>query len=339
MGKGSRMRDARARFGVVVAILGALALAGCAETELLVNTAKQAKGEQPRSPGTYKVGSPYQIGGVWYYPKEDWDYVETGIASWYGPGFHGRSTANGEYFDENEVTAAHRTLPLPSVVRVTNLANGRSLVVRVNDRGPFAHGRIIDLSRRSAQLLGFDVQGTAKVKVEVVPGDSRREQMIARGQTPGVQVASAAGSAPAPTAVPPPPVQVTGLAAPTGAASAPARGPSDTPPPVRSQPTGPSSGATAALAAGGPPPGTVETVPVRPTDIWIQVGSFESRDNAHKLSTRMRSFGPARVQEAAVAGKTFYRVRIGPVTEVAAADQVLERVIAAGYPGSRIIVD
>lgn len=331
------MRHPRAALGVAVAFLGAFALAGCAETELLVNTAKQAKGDQPRSAGTYKVGSPYQIGGVWYYPKDDWDYAETGIASWYGPGFHGRSTANGETFDENDVTAAHRTLPLPSVVRVTNLANGRSLVVRVNDRGPFAHGRIIDLSRRSAQLLGFDLQGTAKVRVEIVPGDSRREQMIARGDAAGVQVASASGSAPAPTAVPPPPVQVTGLAAPTGAASAPPPRPaSGLAAAARSQPA---SGAATALATGGPPPGTVETVPVRPTDIWIQIGSFGSRDNAQRLSTRMRSFGPSRVQEATVAGKTFYRVRIGPVAEVAAADQVLERVIAAGYPGSRIIVE
>lgn len=330
------MRQPRAVLGLAVAILSAMALAGCAETELLVNTAKQAKGEQVRSTGSYKIGSPYQINGVWYYPKEDWEYVETGIASWYGPGFHGRSTANGETFDENEVTAAHRTLPLPSIARVTNLANGRSLVVRVNDRGPFAHGRIIDLSRRSAQLLGFDLQGTAKVRVEIVPGDSRREQMIARGETPGVMLASAGGSAPAPTAVPPPPVQVAGLAAPSGAASAPPRIGA----PVATPATRPAGGdAATRLSHGGPPPGTMETVPVGPSEIWIQVGSFESRENAQRLSHRMRSFGPARVQDAAVAGKTFYRVRIGPMAEVGTADQVLERVIAAGYPGSRIIVD
>ncbi|HEY9568403.1 MAG TPA: SPOR domain-containing protein, partial [Thalassobaculum sp.] len=93
------------------------------------------------------------------------------------------------------------------------------------------------------------------------------------------------------------------------------------------------------VATAGTPTGTVETVPVGPTDIWIQVGSFESRGNAGNLSRRMRSFGPAQIQEAAVAGKTFYRVRIGPMSEVAAADGVLERVIAAGYPGSRIIVE
>src|SRR5690606_24074845 len=176
---------------------------------------------------------------------------------------------------------------------------------RVNDRGPFAHGRIIDLSRRSTQLLGFDVQGTAKVRVELIPADSRHEQMIARGETPGIMVASAAAAAPVPPAVPSPPVQVTGLAAPTGAASAPPRRSSTAP----AHPT--AAGAPAVtVASAGTPTGTVDTVPVRPTDIWIQVGSFESRGNAGNLSQRMRSFGPAQIQAAEVAGKTFYRVRI-----------------------------
>src|SRR5215510_5128351 len=93
----------------------------------------------------YKVGNPYQIAGVWYYPKEQPDYDQTGIASWYGPNFHGRLTANGEVFDSNQISAAHPTLPMPVNVRVTNLDNGRSIVVRINDRGPFVRGRIIDL--------------------------------------------------------------------------------------------------------------------------------------------------------------------------------------------------
>ena len=162
----------------------ALVLAGCAETELLVHTAKTAKSHSADtgSKGRYKVGNAYQIKGVWYYPKEEWDYAETGIASWYGPGFHGKSTANGEVFDENALTAAHRTLPMPSIVRVTNLDNGRSIVVRVNDRGPFAHGRIIDMSRRSAQLLGFMNKGTAKVRVELMESESLQERAAARGE-------------------------------------------------------------------------------------------------------------------------------------------------------------
>lgn len=334
------MRHPHAGLGLVVVLAGALALAGCAETEFLVNTAKQAKDSgRPVSTGSYKVGSPYQIGGVWYYPKEEWDYVESGIASWYGPGFHGRSTANGEVFDENDVTAAHRTMPLPSIARVTNLGNGRSLVVRVNDRGPFAHGRIIDLSRRSAQLLGFEIQGTAKVRVEILPEESRREQTIARGGAAGPVLASAAPTtvaAPAPAAVPSPPVKVTRLDAPNGAAAAPNN--SRVAAPTAPRPAGGVS-ATASIGAGGPPPGTIEIVPVSASDIWIQVGAFENSDNAWRLSTRMRSFGPAKVQVAEVAGRNFHRVRIGPMAEVDAADRVLEQVIAAGFPGARIIVD
>ncbi|MEQ8397272.1 septal ring lytic transglycosylase RlpA family protein [Thalassobaculum sp.] len=328
----------RVTVGVAMALIAALALGGCAETEFLANTAKQAKGTKSSSVGTYKVGNPYQIGGVWYYPKEDWEYVETGIASWYGPGFHGRSTANGETFDENDVTAAHRTLPLPSVVRVTNLTNGRALVVRVNDRGPFAHGRIIDLSRRSAQLLGFERQGTAKVRVEILPEDSRRDQIAARGGAVGPVLASAtpdATPAPVPNAVPSPPVQVSRLEAPTGAAPSPAARNKALPSPA----TPPGGSGTSAVAAGGPPPGTVETVPVSDTDIWVQVGAFENRDNARRLSRQLKDIGPANVQEALVAGRTYYRVRVGPLTEVASADRTLEQLIAAGFPGSRIVVD
>ena len=105
--------------------------------------------------GVYKVGNPYQIMGRWYYPKEDYHYSEVGMASWYGDDFHAKRTANGEKYDMNTLTAAHRTLPLPSIVKVTNLENGRSLVVRVNDRGPYVKDRIIDLSKRSAQLFAF----------------------------------------------------------------------------------------------------------------------------------------------------------------------------------------
>lgn len=120
---------------------------------------------------TTKIGKPYKIGGNWYYPKEDPNYDQTGYASWYGPNFHGRPTANGERFDMNELSAAHKTLPMPSHVLVTNLDNGRSLRLRVNDRGPFAKGRILDVSRRAAQLLGFEKRGVARVRVQYVKGD------------------------------------------------------------------------------------------------------------------------------------------------------------------------
>lgn len=121
-----------------------------------------------RGGGRYMVGQPYQVRGKWYVPKDQPNYVAQGTASWYGNDFHGRLTANGEIFSANSITGGHPTLPLPSYVRVTNLDNGRALTVRINDRGPYMDGRIIDLSQRSAELLGFINQGTADVKVQYV---------------------------------------------------------------------------------------------------------------------------------------------------------------------------
>src|SRR5690242_8159303 len=152
------------------------------------------------SHGGYKVGDPYQINGVWYYPAEDWNYDETGIASWYGEDFHGKYTANGEVYDLNALTAAHRTLPMPSIVQVTNLENGRSIELRVNDRGPFARGRIIDVSRRAAQLLGFEGQGTAKVRVKLLVPESIQVQAAARRN--GGEVTQVASASAAPQAAP-----------------------------------------------------------------------------------------------------------------------------------------
>ncbi|MEM6461657.1 MAG: septal ring lytic transglycosylase RlpA family protein [Pseudomonadota bacterium] len=118
--------------------------------------------------GTYKIGSPYQVKGRWFYPKEETDYDKTGLASWYGPNFHGRLTANGEIYDQYHLSAAHPTFPLPSYARVTNLDNGHSVVVRVNDRGPFKKGRIIDVSSRTADLLEMKHHGLASVRVQYI---------------------------------------------------------------------------------------------------------------------------------------------------------------------------
>lgn len=123
----------------------------------------------------YKVGGPYNIKGVRYYPRVNYKYKEKGLASWYGKGFHKKKTANGDIFDQNALTAAHRTLPMPSIVRVTNLRNKKTIIVKVNDRGPYikGSGRIIDLSRKSADLLGFLEQGVTPVQVEILPYESR----------------------------------------------------------------------------------------------------------------------------------------------------------------------
>src|SRR5688572_5625015 len=132
-------------------VLAALALAGCGST--------------PSPSPHFKIGSPYRINGNWYYPEQVSAYEATGIASWYGASYHNRLTANGELYDMYALSAAHPTLQLPSVVQVTNLENGRRLVLRVNDRGPFVKNRLIDLSWAAARELGFEHQGLARVHV------------------------------------------------------------------------------------------------------------------------------------------------------------------------------
>lgn len=196
--------------------VSALGLGACSELKFGVSVVKSMQGapeapaQQQRAQGTYKVGEPYQIAGAWYYPAEDWNYSETGIASFYGgertgTNFHGKLTANGELYDMNSLTAAHTTLPMPSLVRVTNLNNGRSLVLRVNDRGPFARGRIIDVSRRAAQLLGFEGQGTARVRVDIMAEDSQRLKAELTGRDETQTVAAVPRTSVASDALPPPP--------------------------------------------------------------------------------------------------------------------------------------
>lgn len=136
---------------------------------------------RPRLPASdmpVKIGKPYQVAGVWYYPADEQGYDEVGLASWYGDQFHGAPTANGEIFDMANVGAAHKTLPLPSYVEVTALDTGRAILVRVNDRGPFVTNRIIDLSRRAAQLLGTEKLGVARVRVRrVYPSEADKLEL------------------------------------------------------------------------------------------------------------------------------------------------------------------
>jgi len=146
----------------------------------------------PRGGGRDQIGRPYKVAGKWYYPKEDRHYRKVGAASWYGDAFHGRLTANGEIYDMTHLTAAHPTMPLPSYARVTNLKNGSSVIVRVNDRGPYARGRIIDLSKRAADMLDYSHTGVAKVKVEYVgraPLDGHDDSYLLASYHPGRGVA------------------------------------------------------------------------------------------------------------------------------------------------------
>jgi rare lipoprotein A len=141
-----------------------------------------------RGGGRDQIGKPYKVKGKIYIPKEEKNYKKIGLASWYGDAFHGRLTANGEIYDMTHLTAAHPTMPLPSYARVTNTANGSSVIVRVNDRGPYAHGRLIDLSKRAAEMLDYASSGTAKVKVEYIgraPLDGRDDEYLMASYRPG----------------------------------------------------------------------------------------------------------------------------------------------------------
>jgi rare lipoprotein A len=182
---GVRIAAGGARALAAIALTGA-ALAGCAQPQVRTSANhgheyfSQARygaaspymiadGQPvPRGGGQYLVGHPYTIAGHTYYPRENASYSAVGMVSWYGAAFHGRRTANGEVYDMRAITAAHPTMPLPSYARVTNLANGYSVIVRVNDRGPYHGGRVMDVSSRAADVLDFKGEGTAKVKVEYV---------------------------------------------------------------------------------------------------------------------------------------------------------------------------
>lgn len=187
----------------LMAVVAVGALGGCASTQSVVSgdnqpmfpeskwgvsASRRVAGEDDRiqkGGGVYKVGAPYQVGGRWYNPREQPEYDRVGTASWYGSDFHGRHTANREVFDMHALTAAHPTLPLPSYAYVTNLSNNRTILVRINDRGPYVGNRMIDLSRESARALGLLSGGTGQVRVRYAGpapldgNDSRERQFLA----------------------------------------------------------------------------------------------------------------------------------------------------------------
>lgn len=305
-------RDLRGivRAGILVAL--ALLLSACTQTQLAVFAVKEIAREAPAGEGVYKVGQPYQINGIWYTPAEDPAYNKTGIASWYGRPFHGQRTANGEIYDMNTLTAAHKTLPMPSYVRVTNLENGRSLILRLNDRGPFVNGRIIDVSYRAAQLLGFSEKGTARIEVQAVDGPS--ENLIAaRAANPGGGLEIDVAAAPRPQ------VAVDDLPPPAGVDVAPVEG---------FQPT---------LGLGIEP--GVMLFEVAPTDMYVQAGAFAIYESANKLRSELEYLGQVAISSINIGGRQLYRVRIGPIASVARADATLAVVIDQGHAEARIIIE
>jgi len=301
------------------AAAASLLAASCSTTPPPPRPPEDHTGTVPPSAGVYKVGQPYQVDNVWYYPREQPDYDETGIASWYGPTFYGHHTANGEMYDGSALTAAHKTLPMPVNVRVTNLDNGKSLVVRVNDRGPYARGRIIDLSKRAAELLDVVETGTARVRVTYI---GRADINGAPPQETPPEIASALPAAPTSK------VDTEALGTVKGAAVAP-------PGKVNKMPTAP---IPVQLFADNQPDGKVTRVPVPPvTRLYVQLGAFSNLKNAKALLAKVG--GDLRISTLQRGGQTLYRVRSAPLASVADADAALARITGAGANDAHIVVD
>jgi len=292
-------RGAGLRLRLMLGLLG-LVLAGCSSS-----------GDGPPMPqGIYKLGQPYQIAGRWYHPEFDPAYDRTGVASWYGAEFDGRPTANGEVFDLSQLSAAHPTMPLPSLVRVTNLDNGRQLELRVNDRGPFVGDRIIDLSQAAARELGFERQGTVPVRVQFL-----RLADDARGVPPAPNVASA----PPPRTGPTPLVQLAVDSrsvppAPSARSATPAQ------PPSRSEPTG----TTPLVQLASAPDALCRSR-------FIQLAAFVEPARAVRLSGRLRPVAPAPVRVERSKADGYTRVWLGPIGDAGEADQLLGQLREAGY--------
>lgn len=337
-------RSARlwAPFALLVLLSMGFGLSGCGQEEEQAGLGKRfvpIGQSAPKGGGRYQVGKSYEINGVRYSPHEDLTYDRTGKASWYGSLFHGRLTANGEIFDMARLSAAHPTLPLPVYVEVTNLDNERRAVVRVNDRGPFRKGRLIDLSRRSAEVLGFKRAGTARVRVRYLrraplDGDDRfeRDYLGTKGYSQYAAKAEPDAGPEVVIAVGPP-------------------GPPPAPPlPDRPDRSPYIQQARSAAAS----PETIGSIPrqaqsgLKNSELnvtaepraapMIQAGTFVKRANAERARGTLAGIAPVRVTEVSGEGaQMFYRIEVGPFNDGIEAATVLSRVTDAGYADAKIV--
>lgn len=319
-----------------------------ASIALLAACASTREPSIPSGSPHYKIGDPYRINGKTYYPREEPDYEAVGTASWYGDAFDGKRTANGEIFDKNRLSAAHTTMPLPSLVEVENVENGRRVVVRVNDRGPFVDDRLIDLSHAAARALDFERAGLAKVRVRYLGRAELAALAPAYGSDRGTRIASGAS--------PPPPVSVSSPsnAGPAVLAMAPvdsatAGAPLVAPTPAaegsafETAPLEPIPGTRIRGEAGVPvqgptagPPGQIEaliedavqTTPTR-TEYWITVAQFFGLSELEGAMTNLSSFGSVRM--VSDAGGVGYRLQMGPYPDEASANASLAVLREAGY--------
>lgn len=324
------------RNAVILAAVG-LTLAGCSgkpqkqsKLDPFAGTGSPiypGKGPVPWGGGRYHVGKPYQVAGRWFEPKEQPNYDKKGTASWYGEDFNRRQTSNGEWFDMNRLTAAHATLPLPSYVKVTNLENGREVVVRVNDRGPFVDTRVIDMSKAAADALGYKNKGKATVRVQYIgpaPLNDNGSHLVAmnkeleRGTPMRKMIARAdkrRGKAP------PDEVMV-----------------AEAPPQKKKKLAVPAPQPVMETVAYEAPP--VEATPVAAAaeiSYYIQLGSFADGNNAARARDQFSAVWPVQFIELSGASGPVYRVRLGPISNGDDAQTALTDARSAGFGDARLI--
>lgn len=344
-------------FGLPVKALGlCLLLSGCTEIQVGSHLFKKAYNSGTcKAEGDLKVGNPYRVDGITYTPMaSSLSYSERGIASWYGDDFHGKASANGECYNMYAYTAAHKTLPLPTLVRVTNLENNKSIVVKVNDRGPFVRGRIIDLSYAAAQSLDVVRMGTAPVLVEAIGGPHHyiggakgNTQLAARQQT--IKLGPEQKAAPLPSALLPDEAMAEDLAPQTPLTNAmvesaqEAATPDSPSVPVPTAEVAKMDKVLPPEATNLPPPPSVPPANTRPllkTNVYVQVGAFASVENAEKLLDRLRAYEPsASLSKIDSNGLTLTRVRSGPYASIAEAEAKLQALVSAGFDGARLVVE
>lgn len=259
--------------------------------------------------GYYKIGNPYLIDGVSYFPHEDYNYSEIGMASWYGPNFNGKSTSNGEILDADKITAAHRTLPMPSLVRVTNLENGVSLNVKINDRGPYARDRIIDLSSKTAEILGIKQKGSARVKVEILPEQSKiLKELAINSQNTNIYPADISRTNVSQSELLKRPIEEKESF-------------TNMPTPIVDEK--PVEEKVAEKEAYG--------------DFFVQIAAYSTYDKAEEMKRKIQSIAPVKIFKAVVNGNTLYKVRLGEFNTETKANAAKNQVESMGISGSRII--
>lgn len=316
-----------------------------------------------------KLGQSYKVMGEWYVPRHQPEYNEVGLASWYGPGFHGGKTANGEEFDKHSMTAAHKTLPLPSIVKVTMLDTGKSAYVRINDRGPFSKGRIIDLSYAAAKEIGLIRKGVAKVRVEYKLAESQRfAELLAQGRDPeDVDIASEvlpyAGDtkyadkddwwqrvSPISSAEASEPKTKYKQAPATYAPVAAAVTTNDLPPPALPEPDARTAVASntgsvfqpieevppAVPSQPAPPASPSQPMPAGGGGLYVQVGTYSMENNARHMAQRVRGVGDVHVTLLQRGDASLYRVRLGPYQNTEMAEDVLARLQQMGLSDARL---